>query len=218
MSIMNIVLLGAPGVGKGTDAALLSAKHKLPHISTGNMFREAMAGNTALGIKAKSFVDAGKLVPDELVTEMVKERISKPDCKNGFLLDGYPRTVSQAKALQGFSAVDVVLNFAASSKVIIERLSGRRTCRKCGAAYHTKFSPAKKEGTCDKCGGELFQRPDDKPDIVTRRLTIYDQQTKPLIDFYRNEGILANIDASFGMDEVDKIIKQCDDAIRKSVS
>jgi len=211
---MNIILLGAPGVGKGTCAAILSKKYGLPHISSGDMLREAIATGTELGKKAKGFVDSGKLVPDELITEMVKERLSRDDCKPGFLLDGYPRTVSQAKTLQGFAAVDAVLNFAASSKVIIERLSGRRTCRKCGATYHITFSPPKKPGTCDKCGGELYQRPDDAPSVVTKRLTIYEEYTKPLIDFYRNEGLLREIDASFGMDKINKIIKQCEDVIK----
>ncbi len=211
---MNVILLGAPGVGKGTCAAILSGKYGWPHVSTGNMLREAITGNTALGVKAKAFVDAGKLVPDELVTEMVKERLSRDDCKPGFLLDGYPRTVAQAKTLQQFASVGVVLNFAASTKAIIERLSGRRTCRKCGATYHVKFSPPKREGICDKCGGELYQRPDDAPAVVTRRLAVYEEQTRPLIDFYRNEGVLHDIDASFGMDELEKIIMQCDDAVK----
>ncbi|MBI2142751.1 adenylate kinase [Candidatus Woesearchaeota archaeon] len=214
---MNIVLLGPPGVGKGTVAAILSRKHKLPHISTGNMLREAIAKGTALGKQAKGFVDAGKLVPDELVTKMVKERVSQPDCKGGFILDGYPRTSAQAKALQDFAAVDAVLDFKAPFKVIIERISGRRTCSKCSATYHVKYSPPKKENICDRCGGELYQRSDEKPGIITERLKVYEEQNKPLIDYYRNEGLLSDIDASFHITEIGKIVKQCD-AVLKAAS
>lgn len=212
--MMNIVLLGAPGVGKGTYAAILSEKYHLPHISTGNMLREAIVKGTTLGKEAKSFVDAGKLVPDSLVTRMVKKRLSQSDCKNGFLLDGYPRTISQAKALQQFAAVDVVLNFSAPNNVIIERLGGRRTCSKCNAVYHVKNNPPKKEGVCDKCGGELYQRSDEQPGIIVERLKVYEEQTKPLIDFYRNEGLLADVDAGYSITGIGKITAQCDDVIK----
>lgn len=211
---MNIVLLGPPGVGKGTVAAVLSHKHKLPHISTGNMLREAIARGTALGKQAKAFVDAGKLVPDELVTRMVRERVSQPDCKGGFILDGYPRTSAQARALQEFAAVDAVLNFSAPTKTIIERISGRRTCRKCNAVYHVKYNPPKKEGMCDECGGELYQRSDEKPGIIVERLRVYEEANKPLIDYYRNEELLSEIDASFHITEIDKIMKQCDAVLK----
>lgn len=212
---MNIVLLGPPGVGKGTVAAILSGKYKIPHISTGNMLREAISRGTALGKQAKEFVDAGKLVPDELVTKMVKERVSQTDCKGGFILDGYPRTSAQAKALQEFAAVGAVLDFDAPFKTIVERISGRRTCRKCNAVYHIKFNPPKREGVCDRCGGELYQRSDEKPGIITERLKVYEEQNKPLIDYYRNEGMLAEIDASYHITEIDRIVRQCDKVLRK---
>ncbi len=210
---MNIVLLGPPGVGKGTVAAILSSKHKIPHVSTGNMLREAVVEGTALGKEAKEFMDAGRLVPDELVTKMVKARVSLPDCKGGFILDGYPRTSAQAKALQEFAAIDAVLDFKAPFKTIVERISGRRTCRKCSAVYHIKYNPPKKEGACDKCGGELYQRSDEKPGIITERLRVYEEQNKPLIDYYRNEGLLSEIDASFHITEIDRIVKQCEKVI-----
>ena len=209
---MNIVLLGPPGVGKGTVAAVLS--HKLPHISTGNMLREAISKGTDLGKQAKGFVDSGKLVPDELVTKMVRERVSQPDCKAGFILDGYPRTSAQARALQEFAAVDAVLDFKAPFKTIVERISGRRTCRKCGATFHVKYSPPKKEGVCDKCGGELYQRSDEKPGIIAERLRVYEGQNKPLIDYYRNEELLSEIDASYNITEIGKIVKQCDAVLK----
>lgn len=213
---MNIVLLGPPGVGKGTVAAILSQKYSLPHISTGNMLREAAAKGTALGRQAKEFMDAGRLVPDELVTKMVQERLAQPDCKKGFILDGYPRTSAQARALQEFAAVDAVLDFKAPFKAIVERISGRRTCRKCSATYHIKYSPPKKEGVCDKCGGELCQRSDEQPGIITERLRVYEEQNKPLIDYYRNEDILSEIDASYHITEIGKIVGQCDDVLKSA--
>ena len=212
---MNVVLVGPPGVGKGTVAAILSEKHSIPHISTGNMLREAIAKGTALGVQAKDYVDAGRLVPDELVTSMVRERVAQPDCEKGFLLDGYPRTTSQAKALQDFAAVDAVLDFKAPFKTIVERISGRRTCRKCSATYHTKYSPPKKDGICDKCGGELYQRSDEKPGIITERLKVYEEQNKPLIDYYRNEQLLSEIDASHHITEIGKIVSQCEEALKQ---
>lgn len=211
---MNIVLLGPPGVGKGTAAGILSKKYNLPHISTGNMLRDAVSKGTPLGKEAKEFMDAGKLVPDELVTKMVKERVAEPDCKNGFILDGYPRTSAQAKALQEFAAIDAVLDFKAPFKSIAERMAGRRTCRKCGATYHLKYSPPKVENVCDKCGGELYQRSDEKPGIITERLKVYEEQNKPLIDYYRNEGLISEIDASYHITEIDKIISQCENIIK----
>ena len=212
---MNIVLMGPPGVGKGTVASILSEKHGVLHISTGNMLREAIAKGTALGTQAKGYVDVGRLVPDELVTSMVRERVAQPDCGKGFILDGYPRTSAQAKALQEFAAIDAVLDFKAPFKTIVERISGRRTCRKCGTTFHVKYSPPKKEGVCDKCGGELYQRSDEKPGIITERLKVYEDQNKPLIDYYRNEELLSEIDASYHITEINKIVGQCDEALRR---
>lgn len=212
---MNIVLLGPPGVGKGTAAGILAQKYGIPHISTGNMLREAVSKGTELGKKAKGYMDVGQLVPDELVTEMVRERLSQPDCARGFILDGYPRTSTQAKALQQFAAIDSVLDFTAPFKTIVERISGRRTCRKCNATYHVSYAPPKREGVCDKCGGELYQRSDEKPGIITERLKVYEQQNRPLIDYYRNEELMTEIDASFHIDQIDKIIAQCEKAIKE---
>jgi adenylate kinase len=211
---MKIVLLGPPGVGKGTGAEKLSAKYKLPHISTGDMLRDAVAKETDLGKEAKDAMDSGQLVPDELVTKMIKERLKQKDAEKGCFLDGYPRTVAQAEALQKFAPVDAVLNFTAPMKIIISRLNGRRTCRDCGAVFHLANHPPKKKGKCDKCKGELYQRSDEEPGVVTERLRVYNEQTKPLTDYYRNEGVLHDIDASYGIKEYDKILEQCDEALK----
>ncbi len=208
---MNVVLLGAPGVGKGTIAKKLSEHFRLPHISTGDILRANIRDNTLLGKKAKEFVDSGKLVPDELVTEMVESCLKEESASKGFFLDGYPRNVAQAKALKTFSGIDSVLNFTAPKKVIIERLSGRRTCRKCGAIYHIKNIPPKKENTCDKCGSELYQRSDETHDVIMERLAVYEEKTSPVIDFYRNEELLDDIDAT---KTVEEIFKQCIEVLK----
>lgn len=210
MVIMNVVLLGAPGVGKGTTAERLSGRYSLPHISTGDVLRESIASKTSLGLKAKAFVDSGRLVPDKLVTEMVKARIAGNS--KGFFLDGYPRNINQAEALKAFSEVDVVLNLSAPKKLVIERLSGRRICMKCNAIYHVKNIAPKKDNVCDKCGSELYQRSDETPDVITERLRVYDEDTKPLVDFYRNEGLLRDIDAA---QDVDGVVKQCVEALER---
>jgi adenylate kinase len=211
---MNIVLLGAPGVGKGTIAEILSKKFAIPHISTGDIFREAVASQSELGKQVKHYLDSGELVPDALVIAVVKERLSKEDAKKGFLLDGFPRTIAQADAMSDSIGIQVILNFVAERKKIIERLSGRRTCSKCKTTYHVKNMPPKKEGICDKCAGDLIQRSDEMPAVISKRLQVYEEQTKPLIDYYRNEGILADIDANYDVGEIGKIIKQCEDAIK----
>jgi len=206
-------VLGQPGVGKGTYTEILVRKYKIPRISTGDMFREEIKKNTKLGNKVKNYVNSGGLVPDEITIPILLKRLGKKDCKNGFFLDGFPRTVPQAEMLEKFIKIDKVLNFVASEKEIIDRLSGRRVCRKCGSIYHIKNMPPKLEGVCDKCGGELYQRADDIPETIKVRVKEYLEKTKPLTDFYMKKGILANIDANPSIEEVDKIISQCDKAL-----
>lgn len=206
---MNVVLLGAPGVGKGTYAKLLSERYKIPHISTGDLLREEIKNKTELGKKAKSFYDAGKLVPDELVVELLKKRISQKDAKKGFLLDGFPRSIAQAEILEKKIKVDKVLSFEASNATILNRLGGRRTCRKCSAIFHVKNIPPKKKGICDRCGGELYQRDDEKPETIKVRLETYKRQTEPLINYYKKKGLLVKVDANLPYKQVNKIIKQC---------
>lgn len=210
---MNLIFLGPPGVGKGTIAKEIVKEKNIPQISTGDLLRAAVKEGSKLGKKAKEYMDAGKLVPDDLVINLLKERISKDDCKNGFILDGFPRTIPQAESLDKSNVkIDKVLNFKAKEKTIIERISGRRTCRKCNAIYHIKNIPPKVEGICEKCGGELFQRDDDKPESVKKRLEVYKQQTAPLIDFYKKKGILVDIETE---KPIPDIVKSALDAIKK---
>jgi adenylate kinase len=174
----------------------------VPHVSTGAIFREAIAAKSPLGLKVKAIIDAGKLVDDATTTELVKERLAQADAKAGYILDGFPRTIPQAEALATFSTVDKVVNFDIPDGALLERLSGRRLCRTCGASHHVVFSKPKREGVCDTCGGELYTRDDDKPQAIQKRLEVYRQQTAPLIDFYRAKGVLIDVDASPGVDEV----------------
>ncbi|CAM3934462.1 adenylate kinase [Mesobacillus zeae] len=195
---MNLVLMGLPGAGKGTQAERIVAKYSIPHISTGDMFRAAMKEGTELGLKAKSFMDAGQLVPDEVTIGIVRERLSKSDCSKGFLLDGFPRTVAQAEALEEMLAdlnkkIDYVINIDVDQSILMERLTGRRICKKCGATYHLVFNPPAVEGICDRCGGELYQRADDNEETVQNRLDVNIQQTQPLLSFYEERGYLRNI-------------------------
>lgn len=195
---MNLVLMGLPGAGKGTQAEKIVAKYSIPHISTGDMFRAAMKEGTELGLKAKSFMDAGQLVPDEVTIGIVRERLSKSDCSKGFLLDGFPRTVAQAEALEEMLAdlnkkIDYVINIDVDQSILMERLTGRRICKKCGATYHLVFNPPAVEGICDRCGGELYQRADDNEETVQNRLDVNIQQTQPLLSFYEERGYLRNI-------------------------
>jgi len=199
---MNLIFLGPPGVGKGTIAKEIVKEKSIPQISTGDLLRAAVKEGSELGKKAKEYMDAGRLVPDDLVINLLKERISKDDCKNGFILDGFPRTIPQAEALEREVKIDKVLNFKALNETIIQRLSGRRTCKSCNAIYHLKNIPPKAEGKCDKCGGELFQRDDDKPEAIKKRLEVYQQQTSPLIDFYKEKGILVDIETEKPIPEI----------------
>ncbi len=206
MAKMNIVLLGSPGVGKGTYAKRISKIYNIPHISTGDMFREAIKNKTEIGLKAKGYMDKGELVPDDVTIKTVEERLKKDDCKNGFMLDGFPRTIAQAEALDKIIVIDKVLNFTASDEVIIDRLSGRRVCKSCGAIFHIRNIIPKTEGVCDNCGGELYQRDDDKPESVKKRLDVYREQTEPLIEYYKEKELLADIDANKPIEQVDEII------------
>lgn len=191
---MNLIFLGPPGVGKGTIAKEVVKEKGIPQISTGDLLRAAVKQGSALGKAAKGYMDAGKLVPDRLVIDLLKDRIKEPDCKDGFILDGFPRTIPQAEALEQDVDIDQVINFKASDETVISRISGRRTCRNCGAIYHIKNIPPKKQGICDRCGGELYQRDDDKEETVKKRLETYRQQTAPLIEYYRNKGLLVDIE------------------------
>ncbi|ACI19610.1 adenylate kinase [Dictyoglomus thermophilum] len=201
-----IIFLGPPGAGKGTHAKEVSQILNIPHISTGDIFREHVKNQTELGIKVKSYLDSGSLVPDELVWEVVKDRISKEDCKNGFILDGFPRTIPQAEMLEKYlkekNAVIKVIYLDASDELVIKRLSARRVCKNCGAIYNLISMPPKKDGICDICGGELYQRSDDKPEVIKQRLETYYKETQPLIDYYRNKGIMYTISAEKEREEV----------------
>ena len=204
---MRLVLLGPPGVGKGTQAVRLAEHYAVPHISTGDMFRQAVSGETPMGLKVKQFLDAGELVPDEVTTAVLSERIESDDCGPGFILDGFPRTLPQAEALDGLmgargEALDAVLSYTAPEETVVERLSGRRMCRQCGANFHRKFSPPDTEGVCSTCGGELYQRSDDRPDTIRDRLRVYAENAEPLVDHYRQAGLLVEVAADGAPDEV----------------
>ena len=204
---MRIVLLGPPGAGKGTQASAIVSKYSIPHISTGDIFRENIKNGTELGKKAKEYMNKGLLVPDELVVSIVKDRLIEEDCKDGFLLDGFPRTVKQAEALdEELKAMglklDKVINIKVGKEILIERAIGRRICKNCGATYHVKFNPSKKENVCDKCGAELYQRDDDKVETVEKRIEVYNKQTEPLIDYYDEKGLLLNVDGTKSIEEV----------------
>ena len=191
---MKLILLGAPGAGKGTQAEILCDKLNIPTISTGNILRAAVKDGTPMGLKAKSYMDAGALVPDEVIIGIVKERLAQPDCANGFILDGMPRTIAQAEALEKMGVeIDKALNILADEDLIIRRMAGRRVCAKCGASYHIKNKPSAKEGICDRCGGELVIRKDDEPDTVRDRLKAYHEHTEPLVGYYRERGKLVDI-------------------------
>ncbi len=199
---MNLIFLGPPGAGKGTLAVKAVEILGVPQISTGSIFRTAIADKTPLGLKVKAIIDAGKLVDDETTIALVKERLTKDDVKKGYILDGFPRTIPQAEALAGFSKVDKVINFDIPDSGVLERLGGRRVCRKCGFNFHAVFNKTKQEGVCDHCGGEVYIRDDDKPEAVQKRLEVYRAQTAPLIDYYRGKGLLLDIDAKPMVDQI----------------
>jgi adenylate kinase len=204
---MRLVLVGAPGAGKGTQAKYLSRFYGIPQISTGEIFRANLAAQTTLGQEAKRFMDAGDLVPDEVTIGIVRARLSEDDARDGFLLDGFPRTVPQAQALNTMldelgTPLEVVLELQVDDEEVVRRLSGRRTCRNCGHVWHVEFDPPSKEGVCDACGGELFQRDDDLPETIRRRLEVYNEQTAPLVSFYADMGLLRSITAQGTVDDV----------------
>lgn len=200
-----IVLLGPPGSGKGTQAVRLSKEWGIPHISTGDLFRENLKNGTPIGLKAKSYMDAGKLVPDEVVVEMLFDRLTRPDAQKGYLLDGFPRTIPQAEAIEKHlpkSAKVLVLHIAVPDEAIVERIAGRLSCKKCSNVHHVKYSPPQQDNVCDNCGGELIQRPDDNPETVKERLRVYHEQTAPLVKFYEQRGTLVNINGNAKPDQV----------------
>lgn len=204
---MRLILVGPPGAGKGTQAVNLAAHFSIPHISTGDIFRSNLKEGTPLGLEAKSFMDRGELVPDEVTNKMVKDRLGKDDVRSGFLLDGFPRNVFQAEVLRAIlgekqSPLDAALELSVDNEEIIKRLAGRRTCKDCQRAFHVDYEPSKVEGTCDGCGGTLYQREDDKEEVIARRLEVYSEQTAPIIDFYRREGLLVTIPAMGPVDEI----------------
>ena len=204
---MKIIMLGAPGAGKGTQAKMIAEKFGIPHISTGDIFRANIKNGTDLGKKAKEYMDKGQLVPDELTVEILLDRVANDDCKNGYVLDGFPRTIPQADVLDKEltklgDKVDFAINVDVPDENIVRRMSGRRACLKCGATYHIEHIPPKKEGICDTCGSELVQRDDDKPETVQNRLKVYHEQTQPLIEYYDKKNILKNVDGTKDMQEV----------------
>jgi adenylate kinase len=208
---LRLVIFGPPGAGKGTQAKLLSERLGVPHIATGDMLREAVKAGTRLGGLAKKYMDEGRLVPDEVVIGMVEERLRQPDCSKGFILDGFPRTIEQAEALDSELEklglkLDAVLNLEVGDEEVVKRIALRRTCRSCGAVYHLIFNPPSREGVCDRCGGELYQRDDDREEVVRNRLKVYRQQTKPLLEFYRRRGLLRDVNGERSIEDVFKEI------------
>lgn len=211
--MLRAVLLGPPGAGKGTQAVRLVEKYEIPHISTGDIFRKNIKEGTELGKKAQEYMNAGALVPDELVVDLVKDRLQQDDCKNGFLLDGFPRTIFQAEKLDELLSesnlkMDIVINLKVEKEALIKRLTGRRVCKDCGASYHIVNIPPKKEGVCDICGGELIQRKDDNIETVENRINVYEEQTAPLIGYYKEAGSLVDFDGEASLDEVFDAIVQ----------
>lgn len=210
---MKKIFLGAPGAGKGTYASKIAPKLKIPHISTGDLFRKNMREKTEIGIKVKEFMERGDLVPDEIVIKMLKDRIKNKDCQEGFILDGFPRTIPQAEKLAEITDIDIVINMCVSNEIIIKRLSSRITCKDCGEIFNLINVPTKKEGICDKCQGEVIRRADQEPKIILNRLNIYEKQTAPLIDFYKNKGILQNVACNDFNQSADEMTQKVLDSI-----
>ena len=209
---MNIILLGAPGAGKGTEASRIVDDYKLPHISTGDIFRENIKNETPIGLLAKSYIDKGMLVPDEVTCKIVEERISREDCKNGYMLDGFPRTIAQAEALDKITNIDLVINIDVDFSLLVDRLCGRRVCKDCGESTHLNWLNG--ETKCSRCGGELYQRKDDNPETVQSRLDVYTAQTAPLIDYYTKKGVLFNVDGSSTPDVAHAIVSEKLDSMK----
>jgi len=214
---MNLILLGAPGAGKGTQAKKIVEKYGIPHIATGDILREAVAKGTELGKKAKEYMDRGELVPDEIVIGIVKERLQEPDCEKGFLLDGFPRTLKQAEALDNMlkelgRKIDAVIYIDVPEEEVVKRIVNRRTCRKCGAVYHLIYAPPREPNKCDKCGGELYQRDDDKEETVRQRFKVYMENTAPLIDYYEKKGLLYKVD---GTKSIEEVFQQIEEILKK---
>jgi len=214
---MNLILLGAPGAGKGTQAKKIVEKYGIPHIATGDILREAVAKGTELGKKAKEYMDRGELVPDEIVIGIVKERLQQPDCEKGFLLDGFPRTLKQAEALDNMlkelgRKIDAVIYIDVPEEEVVKRIVNRRTCRKCGAVYHLIYAPPREPNKCDKCGGELYQRDDDKEETVRQRFKVYMENTAPLIDYYEKKGLLYKVD---GTKSIEEVFQQIEEILKK---
>ena len=210
---MKLLIMGRPGAGKGTQAVNIREYYNIPHISTGDIFRANLKEKTKLGLLAKEYMDKGQLVPDSLTNDLVKDRLSQADCKNGFLLDGFPRNIAQAQALDEFlkennEALDAVLDIDVKPEVLIDRIVGRRVCKNCGATYHVKNNPSKQDGICDKCGGELMQRADDTYDTAYSRLKVYDEQTAPLLDYYRGQHLLKSVNGDQDFAKVFEDIKK----------
>ncbi|MCJ7607329.1 MAG: adenylate kinase [Thermoplasmata archaeon] len=199
---MKLIIFGPPSAGKGTQAQRLSEKYGIPQVSTGDLLREAVAKQTPLGVKIKSYLETGRLGPDDLIVQLISDRVSRPDCADGYLLDGFPRTMGQAVELDKMTDIDLVLSIVVDLELLVERAIGRRICKRCASVYHVKFSPPKVEGVCDKCGGVLIQRDDDRQETVRKRLSVYTEQTAPLIDHFRAKGILVDVDGSLGIEAV----------------
>lgn len=205
---MKLILLGAPGAGKGTQAEMISKELNIPQVSTGNIIRAQIKSGSELGNRVKAVVESGALVSDELVVELLKDRIAADDCKNGFILDGFPRTIPQAEALEAIATIDVVLEIAVPDEKIIARMSGRRVCPACGATFHVENNPPKVEGICDLCGAQLITRPDDSADVVRQRLDVYHAQTEPLVEFYSRKGLVKTVNGDCDIAEVTRLVRE----------